>query len=90
MGIDIDDMGIEEKLNTDRMMMKSGEYGKKTTQEYFDDSIEKFVQVLKQSTSAVEINIFNTELIQIYKDIQAQKLSHLKGREGLEEKLIDF
>lgn len=71
MGIDIDDMGLEEKLNTDRMMKKSIENGKsmKSTQDFFDDSIEKFVQVLKQSTSAIEINIFNTELIQIYKDI---------------------
>ena len=37
---------------------------------FFDDSLEKFVQVLKHATNALEINIFSLDLVQVYSDPQ--------------------
>ena len=37
---------------------------------FFDDSLEKFVQVLKHATNAIEINIFSLDLVQVYSDPQ--------------------
>ena len=38
------------------------------TPKVFDDSIEQFVEILKKTTQASEINIFSKDLIQIYND----------------------
>jgi hypothetical protein len=38
----------------------------------FDDSLEQFVQILKMTTQAIEVNIFSKETVLIYADVEAQ------------------
>ena len=58
----------------------------------FDDALEKFVQILKLTTQAVEINVFSKESILIYADVEAQHLIDFtdQQKQSIADKLADF
>lgn len=61
-------------------------------EDYFEDQIEKFVQMMKLLTQAVEINIYTSDLLQLYKDVSAQVSNPFteEERQGILDKLVDF
>ena len=58
----------------------------------FDDSLEQFVQILKMTTQAIEVNIFSKETVLIYADVEAQQIIDFtdEQKKSIAGKLLDF
>lgn len=64
----------------------------KKSPDYFDDALDQFVQILKMTTQAVEINIYSKELVRLYKDVHAEVETPFESdeRSSIQTKLQEF